>query len=172
MKKIWPKIALLLLCCAAIAFELWHFRRSPTPARQNPVRTLRKDQPDFALLPADQIGAWEKYFAPGSHAENWEPTLGDINDVEADLAQITALSKSDPDLDRQIENPQEYYRQYLALQINGKKKLLLNAICSVDRNADWRKRLVVVRDGGKCFWHATYDAAAQKFSDLNINGGA
>jgi len=109
------------------------------------------------------------YFTPGSH-NSWEPTLGDMNGVEAALPQITALSNTDPDLDRHIENPSEYYRQYLALQINGKKKLILNAMCSVDHDANWRKHFVVVRDGGKCFWHAVYDLSTGNFSDLSVNG--
>jgi hypothetical protein len=28
----------------------------------------------------------------------------------------------------------------------------------------------VVRDGGKCFWHATYDPATRSFNDLSVNG--
>lgn len=125
--------------------------------------------PDFSLLPASEIGVWSKYFAPGSHAESWEPTLGDMNDVEGALAQITALSNSDPDVNRHIATPQDYYRQYLALQIDGRKKIFLNAICTAD-DPNWRKHLVVVKDGGKCFWHATYDLATRSFNDLSVNG--
>lgn len=172
MKIGWYRIALLMLFCGAIAFELWHFRSGSTPTQQSAVPALGKDRPGFALLPADQIGLWGEYFAPESHAESWEPTLGDMNDVEADLSQIAALSKVDPDPNRRIEHPREYYRQYVAVSINGKRKLFLNAICSVDQDANWRKRLAVVRDGGKCFWHAMYDQSTRSFSDLSVNGQA
>jgi hypothetical protein len=172
MKTIWLKIALLILCCAALGFELWHFRSGSTPTRQSSGAVAMKNGPDFTLLPASEIELWSKYFASGSHAESWEPTLGDINDVEADLAQITALSNSDPDVNRHIENPQEYYRQYLALQIDGRRKFLLNATCSIDHDPNWRKHLVVVMDGGKCFWHAMYDASTRTFSELSVNGRA
>jgi hypothetical protein len=172
MKISWPKIALLALCCAALGFEVWQFRTGSAPTGQSSGPAATKTMPDFTLLPAGEIEVWSNYFAPASQAESWEPTLGDMNDVEADLPQITALSKADPDRNRRIENPQKYYRQYLALQINGKRKILLNAICSVDHDANWRKHLVVVIDGGTCFWHAMYDLSTRSFSDLSVNSRA
>jgi len=172
MKRSWLKIALLVLFCSALGFEIWHFRSGSGPAGQGPGSTTRKAAPDFTLLPATEIDVWSKYFASGVHAESWEPTLGDMNDMEADVVQITALSKSEPDSSRRIESPKEYYRQYLALQINGNRKIFLNAICSVDHEPNWRKHLVVVRDGGKCFWHAMYDLSTRTFSDFSMNAQA
>ena len=172
MRNGWVKIALLVLCCAAIAFELRHFRSASTPTRQRSRLVARKSGPDFALLPASEIEPWSKYFAPGSRAEGWEPTLGDMNDLEANLAQITTLSNSDPDPSRRIDNPAEYYRQYVAVRIDGKRRIYLNALCSVDQDANWRKRLIVVLDGGKCFWHAMYDPSTRTFSNLTVNGRA
>lgn len=163
---------LLALCCAALAFELWQFRTGSAPTPQSSAPGLTKNGPGFVLLPADQIGVWTKYFAPTSSAETWEPSLGDMNEVEADLPQITTLSKTDPDPSRRIDNPTEYYRQYLAVSTNGKRKLFLNAICSAHQDANWRKSLIVVEDGGKCFWHAIYDPSTRTFSDLSVNGTA
>lgn len=172
MKISWSKIALLLLCCGVLAFELWHFRSGPTRSGRNSRPTARKPKPGFALLPVSEIELWSKYFASGSHAESWEPTLGDMNDAETDLAQISGLSEKDPDPSRHIDNPRDYYRQYLAVQVNGKRRIYLNALCSVDQDANWRKRLIVVVDGGNCFWHAIYDPSTRIFSDLTINGRA
>ncbi len=172
MKTIWPKIALLVLCCAALGFELWHFRSGPNPTRQSPKAVARKNGPDFVLLPASEIESWSKYFAPGSHSESWEPTLGDINDVEADLAQITTLSNTDSDPSRHIDSPRGYYRQYLAVSMGGKRKIYVNALCTIDQDTNWRKRLIVVADGGKCFWHAMYDVSTRTFSELSVNGRA
>jgi hypothetical protein len=172
MKTIWPKLALLVLCVAALGFELWHFRSGSTQRQQSPGPVARKNGADFALLPASEIGLWSKYFAPSSHAEGREPTLGDINDVEADLAQITALSNTDSDPSRHIDSPRDYYRQYLAVSMGGKRKIYVNALCTIDQDTNWRKRLIVVADGGKCFWHAMYDVSTRKFSELSVNGRA
>ena len=172
MKAIWPKIALLLVCFGVLAFELWHLRGTSTPGSQSSETSAVKNQHGFVLLPDDQIEIWAKTFKPGSKVNGWEPTLGDMNEAEGALSQITALSKSDPDANRHIGNPAEYYRQYVAVTIDGKRRMFLNALCSVEPNVAWRKRLVVVMDGGNCFWHALYDPATERFSELAVNGRA
>ena len=172
MKSIWPKIALLLLCGAALAFELWHFRNGSGSSEHRLGPFPIKNGPNIALLPASEVAVWARYFAPGSEAESWEPTLGEMNGSETALAQISALSSSNPDLTQHIDNPRTYYRQYLAVSVKGKRMLFLNALCSVEQDGSWRKHLVIVRDGGKCFRHAIYDPSVQKFSDLTINGQA
>jgi hypothetical protein len=172
MKTTWPKIAILAICCIALAFEVWHFRNGSTPSRQSSAPAARKSGPGFALLPAIGIPFWSKYFASGSRAESWEPTLGDMDDAEADLAQITTLSNIDADPNRHINSPRDYYRQYLAVIVNGRRMIFLNALCSVEQNANWRKRLIVTSDGGKCFWQAIYDPSTHRFSDLKVNGRA
>jgi len=172
MKTSGIKVAFLVILCAVVAFEVWHFRGASEPTRQASKPAAKKNGPDFALLPATEIQPWAKYLAAGAHPESWEPTVGDMNDVEANLAQITGLSNSDPDVYRHIDDPRAYYRQYLAVVIDGKKRVYVNALCSVDQDPNWRKHLVVVLDGGKCYWHATFDSSTQKFSDLVINGRA
>jgi hypothetical protein len=172
MRTTWPKIAILVVCCIALAFEVWHFRNGSTPGRQSSGPVARKSEPGFALLPATEIQLWSKYFAVGTRPESWEPTLGDMNDVEDGLAQITTLSNIDPDPNRHIDNPRDYDRQYLAVVVNRRKFIYLNALCSVEQNANWRKHLIVIRDGGKCFWQAMYDLSTHRFSDLRVNGSA
>lgn len=172
MKISWVKIALLALCCAALGFELWHFKGGSTATRQSSATAAPKNQPGFVLLPADQLEIWNMHVTPAPKVDSWEPTLGDMNDAEGALDQITALSENDPDPNRHIDNPREYHRQYLAASIDGKEKIYLNALCSIDQNVEWHKNLIVVSDGGRCFWHAMYDPATQRYSDLVVNGRA
>jgi hypothetical protein len=82
------------------------------------------------------------------------------------------LSNKDPDINRHIDQPDQYFRQYLAVVVNGKKTIFVNALCSIEAGEDWRKRLIVVSDGGKCYWNAVYDPITQTFSNLVINGRA
>jgi hypothetical protein len=170
MKNGWSKIALLLFCCAAAGFELWHFQTKPISAGQASAVT-GKNKPDFVLLPASETIAYSQRFAEsGVHVESWEPTVADIDGAETSLSQISALSDNNPG--GHIEHPDQYFRQYLAVSIAGKKSIFLNAVCTVQEDNVWRKRLVFVFDGGKCFWHATYDPSTRKFSGLRINGPA
>jgi hypothetical protein len=107
-----------------------------------------------------------------AHLENWEPTVADINDLEANLSQISALSGKEPDANQHVDDPSQYFRQYLAVAVNGKKTIFVNALCSVEPGEGWRKHLIIVLDGGKCYWNAVYEPATQRFSNLVVNGRA
>ena len=95
-----------------------------------------------------------------------------MDDIEANLPQIAELSNKDQDASRHIDDPNQYFRQYLAVVANGKRIIFVNALCKVEPGKDWRKHLIIVTDGGKCFWHALYDPATQTFSNLLVNGRA
>jgi hypothetical protein len=171
LKKIWPKIVLLLLCCAALAVELRHSRKTSIPAPPLPTAVTQKKKPDFVLLPESEVTAYARLFGdPKLHLESWEPALGDIDDLNSNLSQISALSNKESDPNRRIDAPDQYFRQYLAAVENGKKIIFVNALCSVAQPPNLRKQLILGADGGKCFWHATYDPATQTFSDLIVNG--
>jgi hypothetical protein len=175
MKNNRVKIALLALFCAVIAFELWRLRTAPTSVPQLPSRVAQKSKPGFVLLPASEVTSFARFFAgPKAKIEGWEPTLGDMNDVEANLGQITALSSKYPDTSRHIDDPTQYFRQYGAVIIDGRRVLLVNAICSLrqDKSDTWRRQLILASDGGKCYWRALYDVATQKFTSLAVNGVA
>ena len=169
MKTIWPKIALLLLCCAALGFELWHFRPS---TRHSPSPALHKNKPDFVLLPAQDAATLRHLFGNDPPVQTWEPTLGDIEDVEGNLSQISELSRGFRDQNRSIVDAHDYYRQYLAVDLNGKNVIFVNALCRIEpaESDNWRKHFIDTVDGGKCFWKATYDPTTHKFSNLIVNG--
>ena len=171
MKISWPKIALLVLCCSALAFELWHFRAARTGAGQASGAAPQNHKPDFVLLPESEVTAYARLFGdPRPRLESWEPTLGDINDLNSNLSQISVLSNVESDPNRRIDAPDQYFRQYLAMVVNGKKVIFVNALCSIAQPSNLRKQLILGADGGKCFWHATYDPGAQTFSNLAVNG--
>jgi hypothetical protein len=171
--KNWVKIALLLFCCVAIGFEVWHFRTAPSPVRQIPAPVSQKNKTDFVLLPANEATGIARFFAgPESNIGSWEPTVGDMSDIEANLSQIPALSKEDPDPNKHIDNPDEYFRQYGAVVIDGRRTILVNAFCTIgqDNSGRWRKHLVLVSDGGKCYWKAMYDVDTARFTKVSVNG--
>jgi hypothetical protein len=173
MKNNRVKIALIALFCAVIGYEVWQLRTTHISSRQLSSPVAQKNKPDFTLLPTSETASFAHFFAePGFHVESWEPTVADINGAEANLSQISALSNRVPG--GQIDNPNQYFRQYLAVSVNGKKSIFLNAFCADYRGHenDWRRRLVFAKDGGKCFWHASYESSTGRFSDLSINGDA
>jgi hypothetical protein len=167
------KLALIVLCCAVLAFEAWHLRSRSSTGQQQTSQTAPKHKPDFALLPATEIAVYAGRIAdPKPSLDNWEPTVADINDLEASLPQIAALSNKEASTYQRIDDPYQYFRQYLAVAVNGKKTIFVNALCIIDPGEDWRKHLIIVMDGGKCFWNAIYDTSTRTFSNLAINGRA
>jgi hypothetical protein len=151
-------------------------RVTPLPAaKQDAIRTQKTKPPDFVLLPESEITTFTKYSVNQKiQVQSWEPTVADIYGAEANLPQISALGEKEHDSNWRIDNPNQYFRQYLAIVLDGKKLIFVNAFCSIEQgdSNDWRKHLVFVIGGGKCFWHATYDPSTKKFSNLIINAVA
>jgi hypothetical protein len=132
-----------------------------------------RTKPDFVLLPVSETGTFAEFFGePTPRVQSWEPTLGDINDLESNLSQISTLSAEFHDPNRHIEDARDYFRQYLAVTMKGTNLIFVNALCRIDPEVskDWRKHLMIVNDGGKCFWHATYNPSTHAFSDFTVNG--
>jgi hypothetical protein len=102
----------------------------------------------------------------------WSPTKVDIDDAEANISQVAILKAEGWSSMIQIDHPERYFRQYVPVRRAGKRVLYLNAFCDENTPAYWRKRLVIVTDGGTCYWQAFYDPATKKYSHLTINGRA
>jgi hypothetical protein len=165
------KIAILLACCLVLAFEIWRLR-SGTGQQQSPP-SAQRHKAEFVLLPKSEVTVYAGLLGdPKPRMESWEPTVADIDDLNSSLPQISALSSKEPDASRHIDHPDQYFRQYLGVAVNGRKAIFVNAMCSVRPGEEWRKHLMLTSDEGTCSWHASYDPSAQKFSELMINGGA
>ena len=167
------KIALLLVCCAVFAFEIWHLRQGSGAVQQTTPATTGRHEPSFALLPASEIANYANQFAvPKPHLESWEPTVGEVDDLESNLSQISTLSEKFHDPNRRIDDPRQFFRQYLAIERDRNKVIFVNALCRIDPpdSNEWRKHLIDTADGGKCFWKATYSPAKHIFSNLFVNG--
>jgi len=167
-------IGFALVCLTAIWLGLRHLRVAPLPARAPQAVIKSMPKPDYALLPESEALAFAKMFGENSKTkmESWEPTVADIDELEANLPQISALNENGKGPSRHIDDPHGYMRQYLAVMLDGKPRIFVNALCmtSADEPNRWRKHFELVADGGTCFWRAVYDPSTQKFSNLAING--
>jgi hypothetical protein len=68
-----------------------------------------------------------------------------------------------------------YKRQSVGYTDGGKRWILVNGICERywQKNASTlRDSVIVVLDGGPCFFMARYDPSISKFDELVINGPA
>ena len=66
-----------------------------------------------------------------------------------------------------------YKRQYVTvLNESGEKEVWINFFCSHNENFDWEKELVIVADGGNCYFNLKVNLTTGEFYDLRINGVA
>jgi len=112
---------------------------------------------------------------PDKIAGTWAPKQDDVSAMEANFHQVSVLSrKYQPG--RQVENPIEYFRQYLGLLAGEKKRIYVSAFCGLNNNSlapkYWRDHLFMISDGGSCVWQALYDVSAREFVGLSVNGFA
>lgn len=94
--------------------------------------------------------------------ENLENRLEKYLRNEADLQGYTDL----PDKFR------KHSRQYVGKIEDGKKIIFINFFCWHHDFDYWKRDLVIVLDGGDCFFSLEYDIQTKKFSELWINGEA
>lgn len=62
-----------------------------------------------------------------------------------------------------------YTFQILGELVGSRRLILVNAFC-IEPPAYSRERLVLVLDGGACFWQVHYDPATGEYLELRFNG--
>lgn len=127
------------------------------------------------LLPAREAKTLASLYpkkGPARVSGSWQATTADIEALEANLSHISDFKFKFRSASDHIEHPDQYFRQYVAVLIAGRKRIFVNAFCERQLFRGLRDHLVIVSDGGICFWHALYDPATGKFSELVINGTA
>jgi len=64
---------------------------------------------------------------------------------------------------------ESYKRQYVGYTDGGKRWIFVNAFCEWKESDAWHDRLVLVMDGGLCFFTVRYDVPRSRFGNLLIN---
>lgn len=117
-------------------------------------------------------------FAANVEAENlwvkvkngtWEPNRQMLGELKASIRQfVTNTVKTQ---DRELKEWHKYTFQYRGETKNGKSFILVNAVCGV-RNEALDQEMVLVLDGGSCYFNLKYDPVKKAFFELLINGEA
>lgn len=74
----------------------------------------------------------------------------------------------------------EYYKQYVPyIDERGHRIIIVNAFCEIPTfwnendekvEFDWRNNIVLVDDGGDCYWGIKVDLDTQTYFDFRVNG--
>lgn len=73
---------------------------------------------------------------------------------------------------RELREWVTYTFQYQGREEKGKKFVFVNALCFIDQRWQLSKQMILVYDGGTCFFNLRYDAEKDKLFGLIINGEA
>jgi hypothetical protein len=100
----------------------------------------------------------------------WDPSPTMLTDLKA---QIESYVKSQAKAQgRELKRWQDYTFQYQAREEKGRKYIFINALCASTDRHTLDKQIIVILDGGSCFFNLKYDPGQKVFFDLIINGEA
>ena len=116
------------------------------------------------LALAVAVGSWIS--VPGGI---WQPSQAELNDVQAKIHGYATLQANDR---RNGLAPWESYTfQYQGRELEGRKVVYVNACCSEPPHYV-AEQMVLVLDGGTCYFEAYYDTKTKSFVRLVFNGVA
>ena len=70
-----------------------------------------------------------------------------------------------------VLNPEKFYKQFIAvINSKGEKEVWINCCCTVYDRSDWKTEVLLVMDGGSCFFNLKINLSKNTVYDLMING--
>ncbi len=86
----------------------------------------------------------------GGEAPFWTPKVDQVQELESLLLKYLKLHPSIDD--KPVGNLSEYGRQYFAVTKKDRKLIYLNAFCNPSRFDQWKKDMILIKDGGSCYF--------------------
>ncbi len=99
----------------------------------------------------------------------WTPEADDVQAAEAILAEHLETNSR-----RRRRRPWTPTPASTSASARTRRLVSVNALCeaSLDTFEDWEDELIVVNDGGPCFWQATVDLTTNEVDPFTVNGNA
>jgi len=120
----------------------------------------------LALFPRAEAGdTWVKV-SGGS----WGPSPTMLTDLKAQIeSYVKGQAKTQG---RELKRWQDYTFQYQGREEKGRKFIFINALCIQSDRQRLDKEMIIIFDGGSCFFNLRFDPDRNEFFDLFINGEA
>lgn len=128
---------------------------------EEPGTTGLGDLPEGAVVFTPDDAATDTY----GDATTWTPGPADVEVAEAALQDHI---DDQPDLG--LDPFDTYHRQYVG--VGDEDIVSVNALCESADLDDWEDELILVNDGGACFWQAQVDLATGTVDPFTVNGEA
>jgi len=108
------------------------------------------------------VGSW--IHVPGG---TWQPSKAELSDAKA---KIQPYAVAQAKLQHDDLSPWDAYTfQYQGRDLHGRKIIYVNAFCS-DAPDYATREMVLVLDGGTCYFRAFYDIQTKSFVGISFNG--
>lgn len=125
------------------------------------------DTSKYAIIPFD-----EKQTYLFRNARPADLAARDIKSIESLLSDAILEYNKGVKGEYQVKPLEKYKRQLVAvINEKGEKEVFVNCFCAGNPYfTNWRKELVMVDDGGSCFFSVKINLSAKKTYDLMVNG--
>jgi hypothetical protein len=123
-----------------------------------------QEQITGAVLPTSSL-PYLPHSSDGRPTGGWKPSKAVIK--RAQPAILEYIKDSDQEI---YENLDQYRCQYFGIIVDGKKRIYCNFFWFTDRRRDWRKKPVVVLDGGNWYFQLEYDVETGRCLNFMVNG--
>lgn len=123
------------------------------------------------IISAGSDSAFDWLFGKGY--KQWTLTEKDIDNAEKLIKVCFENQKTSAVNKFYKRKPEDYYKQFVgAVNYKGERTIWVNCFCkkAKDDFENWKTDLVVVKDGGNCFFNITINADNNEYYDLNVNG--
>ncbi|OOQ58018.1 hypothetical protein [Mucilaginibacter pedocola] len=105
-----------------------------------------------------------------------EYTAADLNDDEIKHIEkiiSVAITEHNKQAKNKVDKPGKYYKQIIAVtNPKGEKEVWVNCFCTPYEKRHWRKGVVMVLDGGPCFFNIKINLSTTTVMSLQVNGVA
>jgi hypothetical protein len=167
VKKIIPLLVIFLFSCGTKQDNPPGETKDDKPKKDNTYEL----KPYQAIVPAVENMNW----AFGKNYKPWKPGPNDIETGERLLKECFDKESSgtaNPFSGRKLE---DYNRQFIGAVIEGGNRVILvNCFCRSEEKTlkEWKEKMVLVADGGNCFFYLKVNIDTGRYYGLMVNGNA
>lgn len=137
------------------------------------TKSIQIDTSKTAIISFDKNGNYpfDNSFTPTTLTQD------DLNSIDSLLIACVTDYNNSLDKDHKewsIDLKKYNYRKQIIAVTNqkGEKEVWVNCFCHTWDNNNWKKDILLVHDGGNCYFNFKVNLATKKFYDLGVNGEA
>lgn len=154
------------LVCIFLIFTLVSCSKQESNSIPESKAELQDDE-TIINAPADLNWAFGKGY------KNYTPGSEDIKTALAVLNECFRKESSGTNNPFTGRKPDDYIKQFIGAEIyGGDKVIMINCFCkdSEKNLQNWRSEMVLVPDGGNCYFRVTVNLGRKSYYNLMVNG--